>query len=230
MKNQIVLLMITFCSCSSKEINLLPRYEEKKLSFEVIQNGYHTSNQWIKEPKNIEMIHETFKLIGYNKILNELNWITDGIRQLDNSRSLQNLIDSLHLSYKNTENNSTYYRQFWNRRSKEGNDKIVFKVISEIKSISNEKEKISSINTKLINDTLRYLCEIELKDSLTTTEANSFLNYLISSGLHQSAYHVRSGENTKFDEIQWNQEPEKTYKKLNISSTFQKPWIMDNSK
>ena len=230
MKKTILILIIGSWSCGNyKESNEIPFFYEKELSFIFLKDQYDKSNQWIKEPSNIEMLHETFKEIGYLRILEHLNWTEDWTLQIDNKKSLKNLIDSLEINYQQ-EDAPKYYKEFWQRRTQEGNDQIVYKVLSEIKSISlGEPEPITSKSQKL-NDTLKYLGLIELKDSLSNFEANQFLNKLIEFQLHQSAWNVRSGENFKFDNIKWDKKPSQTYEKLKVSDKYVEPWIKDNTK
>ena len=230
MKKIVIILILGICSCGDyKESNEIPFFYEKELSFLFLKDGYDVSNTWIKQPANIEMLHETFKEIGYLKILEHLNWTEDWTLQIDNRKSLKNLIDSIEITYQNKQA-PKYYREFWERRIKEGNEQVVYKVISEIKSISlGEPEPITSKSLK-VNDTLKYLGLIELKDSLNNYEANQFLNKLIDFKLHQSVWNVRSGENYKFDNIEWDKQPSETYEKLKESDKYMEPWIKDNTK
>jgi len=230
MKLQLYFTLIILTSCSNyNEKNETPYFEENQLSFLFLKDGYDKSNKWIKQTSNIEMLHETFKEIGYLKILEHLNWTEEWSLQIDNRKSLKTLIDSLEINYQ-LKDAPNYYKEFWERRKKEGNDKIVYKVLSEIKSISlGESEPIISKSTK-VNDTLKYLGTIEVNDSINNIEANKFLSKLIEYNLYQSAWNVRSGENFKFDNIKWDNEPSETYEKLKISNEYMKPWIKDNTK
>lgn len=230
MKKLAIILIIGICSCGNyKDSNEISFFYEKELSFLFLKDGYDKSNTWIKQPANIEMLHETFKEIGYLKILKYLNWTKDWTLQIDNRKSLKNLIDSLEINYQNNYA-PKYYKEFWERRMKEGNEEVVHKVISEIKSISLGESEQRTFNPLLVNDTLKYLGLFELKDSLSTNEANQFLNKLIEFKLHQSAWNVRSGENFKFNSIKWDKNPSETYRKLKVSNEYMEPWIKDNTK
>lgn len=230
MKLQLYLILLIFSSCGSySEKNEIPYFEENQVSFLSLKDPYDTSNKWIKEPSNIEILHETFKEIGYNRILEYLNWTEGWTLQIDNKKSLKNLIDSLEINYQNT-NAPKYYKEFWERRANEGNSQIVYKVLSEIKSISLGEPEPIKPKSQLVNDTLKYLGLIELKDSLNTHEANEFLNKLIEFKMYQSAWNVRSGDNWKYSNIQWDTDPAKIYEKLKVSNSFMKPWIEDNIK
>ena len=228
MKKLVFLSILFFIACVNKEVDEIPHFKEKTLSFGFLQEGYNPSNKWIKDPQNIEMLHETFKSVGYTQILEHLNWKEDWTLQIDNTRSLENLIDSLHLSYDNYSIAPKYYREFWQRRIKESNDQVVYKVLSEIKAIGFGQEEFQNLNTQLVNDTLKYLTEVELLDSITTQQAQSFLDYLVKTGMHESAFNVRSGDNSKFRDITW--ESEQIYEKLTITKEYMKPWVRADRK
>jgi len=221
--------LIIACA-NNVEVDKQLHFKEKELSFKSIKYRYEPSNNWIKQPQNLEMIHETFRAIGYNSILEYLNWTEDWTLGIDNTRSLKVLIDSLESTYGQKEDSPKYYREFWQRRIQEGNNKLVYKILNEIKSISAGEILDQEMNASLINDTLKYLCEIEIKDTISNIEANKFLDYLVRIGLHESAWNVRSGENSKFDGIEWEIEASLVQEKLNKSDTFTNAWIEDNTK
>ena len=230
LKSLLVICNISlFVRCKNNESNEIPFFYENELSFLFLKEGYDKSNRWIKQPSNIEMLHETFKEIGYLRILEHLNWTEDWTLQIDNKKSLKNLIDSLEITYQ-SDYAPKYYKEFWKRRIKEGNEQVVHKVISEIKSISLGEPEPITVKFPIVNDTLKYLGLIELKDSLNNYEANQFLNKLIEFQLHQSAWNVRSGENFKFDNIKWDKKASETYEKLKVSDKYMEPWIKDNTK
>jgi hypothetical protein len=214
---------------NSQETNEAPYFAETELSFKSLKDNFDISNTWIRKPKNILMIHETIKSVGYNKILNHLNWEQRGSLQINNSRSLKVLIDSLALTF-DSQNPPQFYREFWQRRKKEGNSYIVHKVLTEIKAIAAGEIQDPIIAPQYLNDTLKHLTEFEILDSLSSTEVNSYLRYIISIGLHQSAWNVRSGDNYKFDNIIWETEPHVIYEQLKISEGYTHPWIIDNTK
>jgi len=224
------ILVIIISSCGNyKETNEIPFFFENKLSFHFLKHEYDTSNNWIKEPANIQMLHSTFKAIGYIEILDYLDYTEDWTLQINNTRSLENLIDSLEMTYQD-ENAPKYYKEFWQRRIKENNQEVVYKVIDEIKTMTLGEAEATSPNSKLVNDTLKYLAQIELQDSLSSYVGNEYLDYLIKMKMHQSAWNVRSGENSKFDNIKWHTESSKIYEKLKVSKKYMNPWIIDNTK
>ena len=226
----IVILILSSCgNTDSKKV--IPNFEENKLSFLHLRNGYDKSNNWIKKPENILMIHETFKKIGYKNLIHEDLWTSDWNTYLDVSKKPKDLIDSLEITFENQESSPKYYKEFWERRKKEGNDKIVYQVIAEIK-----KEMIGVVidqKSEIVNDTLFNLLSFEYPPrKLADKEANKLLEYLIRVGLHESAYNLASGENYEFEEFKWERKLEEimndlneTEDKLNLS-----PWYQDNTK
>lgn len=225
-----MLILLSCGNTSNKKV--IPNFEENKLSFLHLRNGYDKSNNWIKKPENILMIHETLKKIGYKNLIHEELWTSEWNTYLDVSKKPKDLIDSLEITFENQESSPKYYREFWTRRKKEGNDKIVYQVVAEIK-----KEMIDSITVNLkseiANDTLFNLLAFEYPPrKLTDKEANKLLEYLIKIGLHESAYNLVSGENIEFEDVNWNSEIEDVLKELTeteISNSFS-PWFQDDVK
>ncbi len=225
-------LIITLSCRNSNNQKEIPNFEEKELSFLHCREGYDKWNNWIKQPANILMTHETFKKIGYKNLISEELWTSDWNTYLDVSKTPENLIDSLEITFKNHKGSPKYFREFWERRINEGNEKIVYQVIKEIKQIMIDSLEVDR-DDKLINDTLFNLLSFEYPQrELKTDEANDLLEYLIKIGLHVSAYNLISGENTKFEEVNWNRNIDDVVKLLNVSQNNNTifPWYSDNSK
>ena len=204
MKNTILIIgILIFLSCeNSNEKKVIPNFQEKELSFLHLRFGYDKSNNWIKEPKNILMLHETFKKIGYENLISNEDWTSEWNWYLDVKKSPKHLIDSLESTYSNFQGSPKYYREFWQRRIDDKNDKVVYRVVKEIKEIILNKNKIA-VNEEIVNDTLFQLMTFEYPERiLTKNEKDYLLNYLIKIGLHESAYNLVSGENGEV----WNQE------------------------
>ena len=178
------------------------------------------------------MIHETLKEIGYKNIISEYLWTNEGNTYLDVSKKPKDLIDSLEITYKNYNESPKYYKEFWERRKREKNEKIVYQTIKEIK-----QEMIDSVNViverKIVNDTLLNLLSFEYPQrELTNEESNELLKYLMKIGLHESAYNLISGENKEFEEVKWNRNVEEIVEELEESNTFDNlnPWFLDDTK
>ena len=204
-------------------------YFEKKLSFyDPSSSQWSDSNfyytDWIRKPKNIRFVHENFKRIGYQKIIDYgyfWEWNSD-------HRSIRQRIDSLILTFEFDSIASEYYREFWQRREYEQNSKIVFEVLTDIQIILDNEHL--DYDTDFINDTLVNLFQIHfVEDSLDLKLAQNNFDYLVSIGFHQSAYNLLFERYSYYD-IAWNRED--LLKKLIIDSTCSayQPWIQDDTK
>ena len=130
MKTRIYILtisLLTLFSCSESDKKTRDYYVESQPTFFELKHGVWITNDWIRKPKNLKMIHETFKRFGYMELigsqLNENPLIIQGI-YINNKP--YNLIDSLIIAFDNKELEVKYYREFWLRREKEKNDSLVY--------------------------------------------------------------------------------------------------------
>jgi hypothetical protein len=156
--------------------------------------------------------------------------VSDWNWYLDVNKSPKNLIDSLELTFVNIDEAPRYYRDFWLRRKNEGNEKVVYKVVNEIRQMMNGYSEFAT-NRKMANDTLAQLISFEYPErELTNEEANKLVDYLINIGLHQSAYNLVSGENGKFSDVNWDKDKDEVLKLLNQSESYQRPWFEDDTK
>lgn len=234
MKNTISIIGLIFLlSCENTDNKeVMPQFQEKQLSFSHLKSGYDKTNNWVKKPDNILMLHETFKKIGYTNLISEEEWVGDWNWYLDVNRSPKNLIDSLELTYENSEEFPKYYQEFWQRREKEGNSETVIKVVQEIKRIMSDNTEFS-IKNEITNDTLFNLLAFEFPiRELKNEDANLHLDYLIRIGFHESAYNLISGENMAYENISWNKKFEDVLKELKETEKFnhQSPWFQDDTK
>ena len=62
------LILLSSCG-NNNERKIIPEFHENELSFLHLRSGYDKSNEWIKNPDNIILLHETFKKIGYGNLL-----------------------------------------------------------------------------------------------------------------------------------------------------------------
>ncbi len=233
MKNIILLIgIIILLSCGNTNKKVVPKFKEKELSFLHLRFGYDKTNNWIKKPENILMLHETFKKIGYKNLINHEDWISEWNWYLDVSKSPKNLIDSLEITYNNLNDSPKYYQEFWKRRKHEGNTEIVYKIIKEVKQELLDSLEIP-FNKNVVNDTLfnLLLFEYPLRE-LNDKEANEHLNYLIKIGLHESAYNLISGENIKYENVNWNRTIKEVIKDLirKENENQYSPWFQDDVK
>jgi glutamyl/glutaminyl-tRNA synthetase len=208
--NKLLLFIIValFASCKSelKETKNSNFIESHPAFFE-LHNGNWLVNSWIRKPANLLMVHETFRKFGYQKLLlNEMASnpiIRNGIYI---NKMGKNLLDSLAISYQNPKITDSYYIDFWKRREKENNEKIVCKILLEIKSASEDPTKTKTgLNVK-VNDTLLSLLEVEYGNKIITPNiAIANFNKLKKLGFNQSAYNLLY-ECTNYENVKWDRD------------------------
>jgi hypothetical protein len=225
----ISLLLILFISCSMKVNDIRDRnYIETQTSFFNLAHGDWLTNNWIRQPDNLKMVHETFKKIGYKNLLSE-SFLYENeflIRDIYIKRNFYNLFDSLEITYSLEEIESKYYNEFWERRRIERNDSIVFEIVKDINLIYNHE--IISYNPSFVNDTLFGILDIQFRsDSLTDNLAHKDFETLKQYGFHQSAYNLLY-ERAGYYDIEWNRDS--LLSNLEKSTEYIGAWIEDNTK
>jgi len=214
------------CSTSTKERKVL-NYKETKTSFFDLAHNDWTTNQWLRKPENLKMIHETIKKFGYldlipSDFLASKDFL---IRDIYIKRNFYQLFDSLEITYNQDPIKSKYYREFWLRRKNENNDSIVFTIVREINSTKDSKLVYCP---KFVNDTLYDLLRIQFRsDSLTNRKAKNDFETLKHYGFHQSAYNLLF-ERADYFGINWNIDSLKST--LDTTSTYRGAWFEDNTK
>lgn len=225
------LLFVACCDVGSQERT--PCYIESRPTFFDLRHGDWLANKWIRRAENLLTIHETFKKFGYHHLLGTL--LTDNpvmIQGIYIKKEGFVLIDSLEETFAQPESAPKYYREFWARRRKEGNDSIVHLILKDI--ILSTQSKLGEFTLAMTadstrwNDTLLHLLGIEFRyDSLTNELACEDFETLKRFGFHQSAYNLLY-ESPTYDKINWNRtELETTLVK---SDTFNYPWVPDTNK
>lgn len=224
-------LLLTSCKNSTTDDRKI--YVESEPTFFELRSGDWLTNKWIRKPENLLTIHETFKKVGYNNILGHL--LSDNpviVQDIYINKKGYHLIDSLVLTYKNRDEGTKYYKEFWARREKEQNDSTVFAILSDIQysfkaKLSSAVLQLNADNSKL-NDTLRQLLEIEFRyDTLTNELALQDFETLKRLGFHQSAYNLLF-ENYRYQDLKWNRDSLVTT--LKQSDKFIYPWFQDDTK
>ncbi|CAL2095125.1 conserved protein of unknown function [Tenacibaculum sp. 190524A02b] len=225
----LTILILLLISCVKKEKSEMEFYIENQISFFDLRNGDLTKNLWIRNPKNLKMIHESLKKIGYEKLENlisesENEFLIQGVYI---KKNFKDLMDSLELTYINPEIQSKYYTEFWNRRKVEKNDSMVYAIIREFNSIKAGK-KIQSYENQFVNDTLVDLLKMEFdNDNLNSEKAKLDFYMLKKYGLNQSAYNLLF-ERMEYSELYLNRV--KLKKELIKTMEFKRPWLIDNEK
>jgi hypothetical protein len=224
---------LLFSGCNNSTTKNTNNYIESEPSFFKLRNGDWLTNKWIRNPKNLLTIHETFKKIGYNNLIGQL--LSDEpviIQDIYINKTGYKLIDSLVLTYKDRNKGTKYYKEFWARREKEKNDSAVFIIVSDIQYSYKTKMTSGTLqlqaNNSKLNDTLKNLLEIEYRyDTLTSELARQDFETLKRLGFHQSAYNLLY-ESYKYQDIKWNRDS--LVKTLKLSNKFIYPWFQDDTK
>ena len=232
MKNKIFLLLMGsmfLFSCTQKENTVAGYFVESQPSFYQLKHGDWTDNTWVRQPKNLMMIHETFKKIGYEKIIGDQLDVQPFILQdLYINKSPRDLIDSLVLTYDQPALDIKYYREFWLRRQEEKNDSVVYQILREIQTTYQPDVLVTEVQEDLVNDTLYHLLKIEYNPLPLTNEiARENFKKLAEMKFHGSAYHLLF-EREEYAAIEW--EKEVLRKQLQITEKKVDPWFEDNVK
>ena len=198
-------------------------YGDNKMSDSFLEN-------WIRQPKNLVTVHETFKKIGYNNLVEE--YALENYPLLGRDfvyKPLAQIIDSLTITYQQDSITSTYYREFWQRRAKEKNNEVVYKILTEIRfSLLDKKE--TNYTESLTNDTLYNLVLIDnLKTTPTNEEAMQHFEYLKSIGMHGSANNLLF-QCYLYQDIEWDKALLLKGLKTSAENCCPNPWIMDDTK
>jgi len=233
MKKATYILLLLVISCGTPDSDVRNTYYvEKRLSFYDPYNEAFTFDQWIRDPKNIKVIHETIKMYGYKKLFPSDDLTSDNcsytaIHDLV-TKPCKDIIDSLIITYPFFESAPKYYKEFWLRRQKEKNDTIVYEVLKEIKTELFTQQK-QQIEAHLVNDTILNLIRIKVERPETDAQALKNFEYLKSIGLHGSAYNLLF-ERYSYYEIKWDNENLKNGLRRDTVNCCPLPVIDDDTK
>jgi hypothetical protein len=155
--------LFTSCSNSTKEKRIV--FVESEPTFFALRNGNWLTNEWIRKPENLSTIHETFKKIGYSNLISD-NLLFDNpliIQDIYINKKGSQLLDSLEITYNQTDIHEKYYKEFWQRRKAEKNDSIVYQIIKDINyafkhKLSSAELSMNAVDKK-VNDTLLTLLQ-----------------------------------------------------------------------
>ena len=204
-------------------------YVEKRLGFYDPSDENFTLSKWIRKPENIRTLHETFKKYGYAKIFSDYDLTSNPCMIWSYiNKPCSTLIDSLILTYPQSDKSSKYFMEFWERRKSEQNDTTVFVVLKEIKKELISKSRLS-YNEKLTNDTIYNLLRIKFKQPDTETEATDNFNYLTKIGLNLSAYNLLY-EAYWYQDMSWDKDKLKKRLKTDTTCCCSSPVIVDDTK
>ena len=235
----VLILIATGCIREKKnnENNDQGYYIEKSLSFfdpyEInYSDGKHQGTiyeTWIRQPKNLRMIHETFKKVDYHNIISDYD-LTSNPSLLWGyvNRPLNNIIDSLILTYPLDLIETKYYREFWQRRKNEQNDEVTYDILQELSAILIKDRPVEYADS-LVNDTLYNLVIIDSRMNPTREQAKKDFEYLNSIGMYGSAYNLLF-ENHAYQNINWDRDQLLKNLKSDTVRCCPQTWIIDDSK
>jgi hypothetical protein len=205
-------------------------YIETALSFFDPYDSDFTYFTWIRDSENIRMAHETFKKIGYKNLVDSFQFFQNPCMLWGYiNKPCNEIMDSLLLTYKLDTIESTYYREFWDRRKKENNDEVVFESLTETAAIL-FRDSLIRYDNRLVNDTLYKLVLMKkVQTDPTDQQAITDFKYLKDIGLHNSANNLLF-QTYRYQDINW--ERDKLVKQLQTDTTNCCPgaWIMDDTK
>lgn len=228
-------IIVSIISCSHHTENSDKQYFiESHPSFFDLNNENLLSNEWLRNPENLLMLHETFKKFGYNNLITGELFTADEIvyKDIYLKKSGIQLLDSLELTYNNPKLNVKYYTEFWQRRKNEKNDSVVFTIIKDINKAFKNKmssfELSNNTNPNLVNDTLIKLLTIKFRnDTLNNNLALQDFSNLKKYGLHQSAHNLFF-DYPNYVKLKLNNDS--LFKTLITTSIEQKAWFKAENK
>ena len=225
-------LVTVSCQTDKKESNETDNryYIEKRLSFFDPYDNDYTYSTWIRKPDNIRTAHETFKKIGYYNLLDSSQLFQQPCMLWGYvNRPCNEIMDSLLITYPLDTIKSKYYREFWDRRKSENNEKVVFEILKETSMIL-FKDSTSTYNTAIVNDTLFKLVEIDrVRNNPTEKQAKSDFEFLKNIGLHYSAYNLLN-ENYTYQEVNWDKDQLEKQLRTDTVNCCPTPWLIDDTK
>lgn len=205
-------------------------YQETMPSFYELRHGDWFDNAWVRKPKNLKMLHETFKYFGYKRLLQEALVSSQPfmLEQIYMERNVYDVLDSLLLSYRVPQFKEKYFRQFWQRRALERNDSMVYVILQEVKKALSTNSLPQRKPVPPFNDTLYQLLWIEFgSDTITPHLAQRHFNTLHHFGFHESAYNLLFERYAYYD-IPWNVDSLKAQLKPVSQAVY--PWFEDDTK
>ncbi len=233
MKYAILFGLIFLFGCMQRDSETAePCYAEARLGFYQPDNPEFISNTWIRKPENIKVAHETLKDFGYENLYTKFELYDSPCEIFGLGKYVLKpcnvIVDSLVLSYSSHIHATKYYKEFWERRINEGNDSVVYEVLKEIKAELLDEE-LMEVSNLYVNDTIKTLLRIYLKEPTSDAQALNDFKFLKSIGLNLSAHNLLY-EWLPYQHIKWNRELLNDELLRDTLSNCSDPVIPDNSK
>jgi hypothetical protein len=238
----LIILFLTVIGCRQEkranEKNQQAFFIENNLSFfdpyeANYANGKYQGyiyKTWLRQPENLRMLHETFKKVGYHNLVSDYDLESNPCLLWGYvKRPLNHIIDSLIITYPLDSIETKYYREFWQRRMKEGNAQIVYEILLELDTILIKRRKVE-YNVSLVNDTLYNLVLIDrMRNNPSRQQAQQDFEYLKSIGMHGSAYNLLF-ENYSYQNVDWDRDSLVEELRKDTLRCCPLTWIMDTTK
>jgi len=217
----VILILIISCTFRTVERHYIGNWKEKQIEYSESISFLESNNiyenvlshkffgtggnefrdkefLWLRNPQNLWSFYNTVQLIGLEKFITKEQYL----KKIDEEEywgkewiglSLNEIVDSLILKYNSKYDSLDYYSKFWERRKIEGNDSVVFKILTETKMFYSGKQLLA--DRKSIDSELYQLMKLNVElnelDSLNKKEKIiEYFNYLKSVGLDHSAYNL----------------------------------------
>ena len=217
-------------SCQSHGENENVSYRENKPSFFHLRHNFILKSDWVRQPENLLMIHETLKDVGYDNLIDKDFWNSNPtiFYEVYIKKSPKDLVDSLLLSFTSYEVAPIYYSDFWKRRIEENNHEEVYRILTDIKTIMNDE--YVDIDLSQVNDTLKLLVTMEYLDGeVSRSIALQRIEYLENIGLHESIKNLITHENHLYHSIDFDTLKDSIMARLDTATFYTYPWFEDTT-
>ena len=223
-------LLVMFMSCQSHDENGYVKYRENEPSFFHLRHSSILESDWVRQPENLLIIHETFKDIGYRNIIDKYSWNSSPIlfNEIYINKNPEDIVDSLLLSFENYEIAPRYYSDFWKRRIKENNYREVYQILSEIQATMNNENV--DVDLSRVNDTLKILVTMEYLDRVVPRSVVlQRIRYLENIGMHESIKNLVTHENHLYYSIDFDKIKDSIVARLDTATFYTYPWFEDTT-
>jgi len=193
------------------------------------QFGSFSNNDWLRSPKNLELFYGSLKMVGLKKFISkeEFNkplFTSHFTKSCWENKSLNQILKNFIKSFSSTTGFDKYYVEFWNRRKKENNEKIVFQIFNDVLKDFNSENPNFERNWKpepTITGLLEYETKLKHSDSLIIKQVNKeYFQFLKNKSLYSSANNLirYANENEYSINGNWDKEYEQLIKSVETDS------------
>lgn len=153
---------------------------------------------WVRDSANLKKVYSSFKKIGLKKFISDYEFnvplFTKHWEERWKNKSLNEINKELVKSYADTLGVDEYYIGFWNRRRREKNESVLFKILNDIDKSYNPDGENTTTKSIVWNDepiiTKLYEFEVRMQEADSSnykTITLEYCDFLQTIGLHSSA-------------------------------------------